>query len=92
MSAATKSNLIKWFQKGVRNNQSHMIVVCDTYNYDDRPIYTNSLEEFKEEYKKVISSHGNETIMEVYDLKVDIDFQINEDRAFHYPKDFNHII
>jgi len=91
MSAATKNDLIKWFQKGVRNNQSHMIVVCDTYDYDDYPVYINSLEEFEEEYKRVIS-HSSETIMEVYDLKMDMDSQMNEDRAFHYPKDFNHTI
>jgi len=83
---ATKNNLIKWFQIGVKNNQSYMIIECDTYNFDDFPIYTNSLEEFEEEYKKV-SSRRNQ-IMEVYDLKIDMNLQMNEDRSFHYPEGF----
>jgi len=87
MPAARKEDLIKWFQKGVRNNQSHMIVVCDTYDYDDYPVYINSLEEFEEEYKRVFS-HSSKTIMEIYDLKIDINLQMNEARSFHYLEGF----
>jgi len=65
-----------------------MIVICDNFSYDDFPVYTNTLEEFKKEYKKAIFSHGNEIILEVYDLKINMNLQMNEDRAFHYPEEF----
>lgn len=86
MPAATKEDLRRWFEEGVRDGGEFMIVFCDTYEWKDYPVYTKGgLEGFKKEYKRVMCSR----IMEVYDLNIDIETQMREKRAFHYPQGFD---
>lgn len=80
----TKAILTGWFKAGARNNCTHMIVVCDTFAYDDYPVYVEPDADFWELY----DSHDGPNmtrIMEVYDLNMDMDLQMAESRAWHYP-------
>lgn len=81
---ATKTDLIGWFDEGVRQGATHMIVVCDTYDGDNFPVYVTSDEDVRE----VAKSHGDPAKMvkveEVYCLSMDRDAQMAEWRAFHY--------
>lgn len=83
----SKNDIRRWFQKGIENNQDSMMVVCDTYDWSDFPVYTKGLEEFTKRYLEIVSKCMNE-LMEVYDLKISLDFQMSEHRAFHYPEGF----
>ena len=84
--AATKEDLSKWFEEGVKDGDEFMIIFCDTYEWEDYPAYTKGgLEGFKKEYKRLMGSQ----IMEVYNLKMDMFRQMAEKRAFHYPQGFD---
>lgn len=79
----TKEDIEKWFENGIKENATHMIIVCDTYSYEDYPVYVtkdekveNKINEYKEKYMQ--------KIMEVYDLSTGIDVQINKRRNFNY--------
>lgn len=37
--AASKYDITCWFQDGVVNGKTHMIIICDTYDYEDYPVY-----------------------------------------------------
>ena len=87
MSSVSKSDIKRWFKEGIEDNQDHMMVVCDTYDWSHFPVYTKGLEEFTKRHSEIISKNMNE-VMEVYDLKSTLDFQMKEHRAFHYPKGF----
>ena len=87
MDAASKDDIKRWFQEGVKDNQDRMIVVCDTYDWSDFPVYTKGLKEFTKRYLEIVSKDMNK-VMEVYDLKMSLDFQMDEHRAFHYPEGF----
>lgn len=66
--AATKEDLRRWFEEGAAmQNVTHMIVVCDTFDYDDYPVYVIRGEDIE---KKVEfhSKQAMQTIMEVYNL------------------------
>lgn len=39
--ATTQDTISKWFDYGVENKKSHLIVVCDTYDYEDYPVYVD---------------------------------------------------
>ena len=65
--ATTVEDLSVWFDEGVKLGATRMIVVCDTFDWSDYPVYTRE-ENFWEEY----ASHDNKNmqkIMEVYDLR-----------------------
>ena len=75
-----------WFDKGITQKQDFMIVVCDTYDWTDYPVFCTT-EEFDEKHAE-FDGKNMQKIMEVYDLSVDKESQINEFRAFHYPIGF----
>lgn len=76
--AATRDDLRRWFQEGVDQGATHMIVVCDTYDYEDYPVYVSESENVRERSKEF----GK--VMEVYSLTMSMEYQMSEHRAFHY--------
>jgi CO dehydrogenase nickel-insertion accessory protein CooC1 len=74
----------EWFDRGVEEGADYMIVVCDTFDYEDYPVYATAAE-FKEKYE---SHNGMQRIMEVYDLHRDKAEQLRERRAMNLPKGF----
>lgn len=84
--AATRQDLRRWFEQGVNSNHQFMIVVCDTFDWEDYPVYCNPVD-FAEHYKQ--STSNMQKVMEVYDLSLDPDQQLNsKSKVFNYPKDF----
>jgi hypothetical protein len=72
-----------WFDNGIEQKADFMIMVCDTFDWGDYPVYIKK-ENFWEEYHKH-NGINMQTIMEVYDLHLNKDIQLKEHRAFHYP-------
>lgn len=63
----SRETLEQWFNRGVERKATHMIVVCDTFSYDDYPVYVldaGQLENAKSQYDGV----NMQRIMETYDL------------------------
>lgn len=81
--ATTKETLSGWFDAGVKDKYDYMIVVCDSYDMTDYPVYC-FVGEFKETYDHVKFS-SMQRIMEIYSLSLDKQMQMDEHRAFHYP-------
>ena len=59
-------DLKRWFAAGVEAKASHMIVVCDTFDYEDYPVYAG-LDNFWRLYDEH-DGKNMQRIMEVYDL------------------------
>ena len=79
--AATKQDIMRWFKNGVDEKQTHMIVVCDCYDYEDYPVYVGKDEDVRE-IEKYYNGKELQAIMEVYNLRMDLDSQMEEYRAF----------
>jgi len=78
----TKSDIRGWLESGKERNARYMIVVCDTFDYEDYPVYVlpgESLEDRAREYDGV----NMQRIMEIYNLSMDWDEQLNTRRAFN---------
>lgn len=85
MSAATKDDIRTWltYAKEQQPSCTHMLVVCDTFDHDDYPVYVT----MDEDVRDVARAHDGvnmQQLMEVYDLSMDIETQLAETRAFHY--------
>lgn len=81
--ATTREDIRRWLQEAKKKGATHVIVVCDTFDYDDYPVYVMPAESVRE---KADEHNGKnmQKVMEVYSLKLDIEKQLGEHRSFHY--------
>lgn len=73
-----------WFDQGIKQGATHMLIVCDTFDYDDYPIYIMPGEDAREKASSIISQHDMQDLMEVYNLSQDKQTQMDEHRVFNY--------
>jgi len=59
---------------------THMLVVCDSYDYSDYPVYTNT----PQWSVRVYTDRSMQRVMEVYDLSKNLEKQLSEHRAWNY--------
>lgn len=67
----------RWFERGVEDNATHMIVVCDTFDWEDFPVYVSENEDFYSVYNKYTGGQNMARIMEVYDLHMNKEEQLD---------------
>lgn len=84
MNAATKNDLTRWFYAGVVDGYKRMVIWCDTFDYSDYPEYTNLTGDDLREMVGKENGKNMKSLMEVYDLTMDIDDQMNVRRAYNY--------
>jgi len=78
---ATREDISNWFDEGVAKGATHMVIICDTYDYDDFPRYVMP----GEDPRHVAGKMGDmQRLMEVYALHLPKEMQMAERRSFHY--------
>ena len=92
--AATKKEIRQWLEHGKAQNATHMIVVCDTYDWEDYPVFISPNADVRIVARQQgINDHNGlptlantnmQKVMEVYSLSHDLDSQLNEYQAFHF--------
>lgn len=78
----TRDDLRRWFEHGKEQGATHMLVVCDTFDWDDYPVYVlpdQDVQEVRKQYSKDMQK-----IMECYSYTLPINRQLAEHRAFHW--------
>lgn len=83
--ATTKDDISRWFDEAKLDGASHLIVVCDTFSYEDFPVHVKKVEDFWTVYKLYKKPENMTSIMEVYDMNIPKDEQMAEQRAWHRP-------
>ena len=89
-----QDTLADWFERGKSMGATHLIVVCDTFDYEDYPVFVMPNEDVRKkafEYgndngggKPTIVNNNMQRVMEVYSLSLPMDEQYAERRAFHF--------
>lgn len=80
--AATREDISNWFDRGVQENASHMIVACDTYDWSDYPIYVHG-----NDPKQIWDQTNHESMtkcMECYALWKPKEPQLNKSRVYDF--------
>lgn len=74
----TKQDIQEWAEIGVTQHADFMLVICDTFDYEDYPVYCkkNELDNCKAKH-----SANMQKIMEVYDLSRSRNEQLKERRT-----------
>lgn len=81
---ASKSDISRWFDEGVHRRATHLIVVCDTFDMEDYPIYCTSDADCITSYR-FYETANLQKVVEVYDLRMDKISQIQKDKTFNLP-------
>lgn len=81
--STTKLDLRQWFAEGVEAGSTHMIVVCDTFDWDDYPVYVMPGEDVHER-EKYYRSSSMQKVMEVYNLQQPMEPQMRPGMVFNY--------
>lgn len=78
----TTDDIRRWLQRGREQGATHLIVVCDQFDYGDFPVYVMPGENAT---AKTIheSKQAMQRVMEVYKLSLPWEAQISEYRAWH---------
>jgi hypothetical protein len=80
---ATRGEIKEWFLRGKKNNKTHLIVVCDTFDFENYPVYVSQEEDISAIESKYLWKNMQQ-VMEVYNLKKDMDKQLKMERSFNY--------
>lgn len=79
---ATKQDIIDWLERAKTMKATHLVVVCDSWDWENYPIYVLA----GEDVNKVINDHQGknmEHIDEVYNLSKDTDLQLAQYRSWN---------
>ncbi len=84
--ATSKEEIEGWVKRPSTSGQkddgrkvTHVMIVCDSYDYTDYPVYVHEDEDIKERIAE--HSMNMQRVVEVYKMSMDIDKQLREFRA-----------
>ena len=78
----TREQIRQWLIHGQALNATHVIIACDTFDHEDYPIYVQSTDNINEKIKEY-DWKNMQKIMEVYNLSMDIEVQLAEQRVWN---------
>ncbi len=82
--ATTRDDIRHWFDRGVTLGHTHLVVWCDTYDWEDYPeFYTGTAEEIRSKVSELNGTNMRKH-METYNLSMDREAQLNQHRAHNY--------
>lgn len=84
--STSREMIAAWFDRGVQQGAAYMLVVCDTFEYEDYPVFAKDEKTAREAYEKYRSGDNMQRLMEVYRLTDDKAEQLAESRCFRLPK------
>lgn len=81
---ATSSEISEWFDRGKSSPENtHMLVVCDTFDYEDYPVFVKKDKTVQEVYSEY-NGKNMQRVMEVYNLNMDKNAQLTGKRTFNF--------
>lgn len=79
----SKEDIRNWIKSGQEQGATHVIVVCDTFDWEDYPIYVMPTDDVQKKFADY-NGPNMQKVMEVYNLSKDIDKQVSQNRAFEF--------
>lgn len=76
----TRGEISNWFDRGVAEGAAFMIVACDTFDWDDYPVFVPPADDLQSSVARY-NGPNMQKVMEVYDLNADKETQLNKGRC-----------
>lgn len=77
----TVDDIRRWLERAEKDD-SHMIVVCDTFDHEDYPVFVNKDMDIREAIKEH-DGQNMQRIMEVYNLSMSLEDQLASPRVYN---------
>ncbi len=84
---SSREDISGWFDRALKNKNAFLIVVCDSFDYDDYPVFVDKEENFGAKYWEMKNAPMQQ-IMEVYDISKPKEDQMALTRCWNFPKGF----
>ena len=78
----TKEDIKEWFKRGKEKGAIYLLVICDTFDWQDYPVFCDTIEEAQKARTKYLSGENMQKLMEIYDLRGNMSEQIKVARYF----------
>jgi len=82
----TRADIERWLKAGKSSRATHMIVVCDTFSYEDYPVYVMPGENVKEKESEY-NEKNMQRVMKIYSFSKDLKKQLKKNRNFDYSRE-----
>jgi hypothetical protein len=82
LMATTQADIRRWLHDDRAKGATHMIVAADTFNYEDYPVYIKPSEDVRVKEAELRKTDFTR-VMEIYSFSMDLEEQLNEERAFN---------
>lgn len=83
MIRTTQNDIRGWLARAAEKGATHMIVACDTFDWEDYPVFVLP----GEDARTVAKQHDGPNmskLMEVYHMGMDLEAQVSAGRSFNY--------
>lgn len=77
---ATKNFIKNWLERATEED-SHMLVICDTFDYCNYPVFVKKNEDVNNKIKHY--SENMQRVVEVYNLSMDLNSQLEVYRVWN---------
>lgn len=79
----TREEIREWLARGKAEGATHMIVVVDTFDYEDYPVFVKPDQDVRKVHEEY-NGKNMQRVMEVYSYKKDLEEQIAQGRVFNF--------
>lgn len=81
--ATTREDIREWLERGKTEEATHLIVVVDTFDHEDYPVYVHKGENVHNVYNEY-NGKNMQRVMEIYSYAKDLEEQLAEPRARNF--------
>ncbi len=82
--STTKTEIRNWLETAKQNGATHLLVLCDAFDWEDYPVEIKKGENPQKICDKKCAHNNMQKLMECYDLSLNIEEQLDEKRARHW--------
>lgn len=82
MTHVTMYDIREWLQIGLEEDVTHMVVVCDAFNYKDYPRFVKPDENI-DKVLEDINNQNMQKVVEIYSYAKNLESQIKESRSWN---------
>ena len=80
----SREDIRRWLERGKEEGVTHVIVVCDTFDYEDYPVMVQPDEDVRKKKKEYDDDSKMSKVIEVYDLNMCWEEQLQGGKAMNY--------
>lgn len=80
----SRDDIRRWLKAGKEKGATHMLVICDSFDYEDYPVYVMPDEDANEVRQEKCKSDNMQRLMECYSYTLDLEEQVMKNRVYNF--------